>query len=231
MGCVVQIGGCRLHVFERLPNLAGGRFIAEQHAGCTATGLYAGQNFVDAGTRRSHGLADLFRHRIIPQQHPGGATALLQTGCDVIHVGQCGIGGVQRAAEFQAMKAGAVEFLTKPFTNAVLLSAIRQALERSRIALLQDEEMQGLRDRYASLSLREQEVMALVVRGLLNKQVAAELGITEFTVKTHRGRILQKMKADSLAALVEMARRLRSDRTRQRCVSARRRTYKLVRGA
>src|SRR6266550_2543986 len=109
----------------------------------------------------------------------------------------------------QAMKAGAVEFLTKPFGDGVLLTAIRNAIERSRTALGHEAEMRELRDRHASLSRRERQVMALVVTGKLNKQVGGDLGISEITVKAHRGKVMRKMKADSLPDLVRMAARLR----------------------
>jgi FixJ family two-component response regulator len=109
----------------------------------------------------------------------------------------------------QAMKAGAVEFLTKPFGDDVLLSAIRNAIERSQTALDHETEMQALRNRHASLSRREREVMALVVAGLLNKQIGGELGISEITVKAHRGQVMRKMKASSLADLVTMSVRFR----------------------
>src|SRR5215467_4222716 len=109
----------------------------------------------------------------------------------------------------QAMKAGAFEFLLKPFRDDLLSNAIRQALEHSRIALGKEAEMKVLHNSYASLTPREREVMALVVSGLLNKQVGWELGISEITVRAQRGNMMQKMKADSLPALVKMASKLR----------------------
>jgi len=118
-----------------------------------------------------------------------------------------GHGDIPKTVE--AMKGGAVEFLTKPFNDEVLLTAIQRALERSRLALARKIELQELRDRYASLTPREGQVMALVVSGLLNKQVGGELGISEKTVKAHRGQVMQKMKANSVADLVKMAEKLR----------------------
>jgi FixJ family two-component response regulator len=109
----------------------------------------------------------------------------------------------------RAMKAGAAEFLTKPFDEDVLVATIRQCLERSRAALREQAEMRVLRGRYESLTPREREVMALVVTGLLNKQVGGELGISEITVKAHRGQLMRKMQADSLAELVTLAARLK----------------------
>jgi FixJ family two-component response regulator len=108
----------------------------------------------------------------------------------------------------RAMKGGAVEFLTKPFNDEVLLNAVRQALDRSRIALGEEAQIEELRKCYASLTPREQQVMVLVVSGLLNKQIGGELGISEITVKAHRGQVMHKMKADSVASLVKMAARL-----------------------
>jgi FixJ family two-component response regulator len=105
----------------------------------------------------------------------------------------------------QAMKAGAAEFLTKPFNDDVLLSAITQAIEHSRIELAREAELHALRDCHASLTPREREIMSLVTSGRLNKQIAAELGISEITVKAHRGRVMRKMQVESLAHLVRVA--------------------------
>ena len=110
----------------------------------------------------------------------------------------------------RAMKAGAVEFLTKPYGDEVLLDAIEQAIESSHLALRREAGLRSIRSSYASLSPRERQVMASVVRGLLNKQIGAELGISEITVKAHRGKVMRKMKAGSVPDLVNMAARLES---------------------
>ena len=133
---------------------------------------------------------------------------LAEDGLDVPIIFITGYGDVPMTV--LAMKAGAAEFLTKPFSNDVLLDAITQAIERSRVALDQEAELRDVRERYASLSRREREVMALVVSGMLNKQVGGELDISEITVKAHRGKVMRKMKANSLADLVKIAAALRT---------------------
>jgi len=132
---------------------------------------------------------------------------------------QLGEGGIQMPIIFitghadiemsvEAMKAGAVEFLTKPFREQVLLDAVQHAIERDRAAHEQRAALAELRDRHQSLTAREQEIMAMVVRGLLNKQIAGELGTTEATIKVHRAKVMHKMQADSLADLIRMAEKL-----------------------
>jgi FixJ family two-component response regulator len=115
------------------------------------------------------------------------------------------------ATTVRAMKAGAFEFMTKPFRDNAMLSAIGSGIEHSRIALSRESELQSLHERYESLSCREREVMALVVRGLMNKVIAAQLGISEVTVKAHRGRMMLKMHARSLAELVTVATRIKTN--------------------
>src|ERR1700761_553658 len=130
-----------------------------------------------------------------------------ETGMEIPIIFLTGYGDVPMTV--RAMKAGAVEFLTKPFDDDVLLEAIQQALARSQASLDNATELQALHDRYLSLSPREREVMALVVSGLLNKQVGGKLGISEITVKVHRGQVMRKMEARSFADLVNMSAKLR----------------------
>jgi FixJ family two-component response regulator len=189
----------------------------------------------DAGVRRA--AKELIETVGLRTQTFGSAREFLETqrpdapGCLVLDVRLPGMSGLDLQRELaktnnplpiifitghgdipmtvQAMKAGAVEFLSKPFRDQHLLDAITQAIERDRLARKERREVAELRLRHESLTPREREVMTFVVKGLLNKQVGAELGMSETTVKLHRGQVMQKMRADSLADLVRIAERLR----------------------
>jgi FixJ family two-component response regulator len=143
---------------------------------------------------------------VLPDLNGCELQALLADRADMPIIFVSGQGDVPTTV--RAMKAGAVEFFTKPFADDALVSAVRNAINRSRAALTDVAEMRALHDSYASLSPREREVMALVVSGRLNKQVGGELGISEITVKAHRGQMMRKMKAASICDLVRMALRL-----------------------
>ncbi len=169
------------------------------------------ETFASAQEFLSRSRADAPSCLVLDLQMPGLSGLDLQkrmakAGMDIPIVFLTGHGNIP--ASVQAMKAGAVEFLTKPFDDQELLRAIEEAVERDRRIRQQHADMRELEDRYDSLTAREQEVMQQVISGLLNKQIAAELNITEFTVKIHRGHVMRKMQADSLADLVRMAENL-----------------------
>jgi FixJ family two-component response regulator len=169
------------------------------------------ETFASAQEFLARPLADAPSCLVLDLQLPGLSGLHLQQrmtelGLDIPIVFLTGHGSIP--ASVQAMKAGAIEFLTKPVEEQNLLKAIREAIERDRRTRQQQAEIHDLRRRYESLTAREQEVMQRVISGVLNKQIAGELSITEDTVKFHRGHVMRKMCADSLADLVRMAENL-----------------------
>ena len=175
-------------------------------AGLTATTFASGEEFLAAARSKVPGCL------ILDVNLPGLNGLDLQqeiaeSDAEIPIIFLTGYGDIPMTVH--AVKAGAANFLTKPVDDEELLKAVRQALERSRLVLAHETQMQVHRDHYKSLTPREMQVMALVVSGLLNKQVGGELGISEITVKAHRGKVMQKMKAESLADLVKMTVRLR----------------------
>jgi len=158
---------------------------------------------------RMSGASCLLLDVVLPDINGCDLQDLLADRTDMPIIFMSGHGDVPMTA--RAMKAGALDFFTKPFANDELLGAIRDAIDRSRSALRSAEHMRALLENYATLSPRQREVMALIVRGRLNKQAGGELGISEITVKAHRGNVMRKMNADSLPDLVRMADRLAID--------------------
>jgi FixJ family two-component response regulator len=172
---------------------------------------FAVQSFAAAPAFLKSGRPDAPACLVLDVRMPGLSGLDLQreltkTGVEIPIVFITGHGDIPMSV--QAMKAGAVEFLTKPFRDQDLLDAVAQAIERDRVARRQQAETDELRRHHDLLTPREREVMALVVAGLLNKQIAAELGTSEKTIKVHRGQVMQKMQADSLPALARMAEKL-----------------------
>jgi len=203
--CEPEGSGPIIAIVDDDPSVREGLSSLIQSAGWRAETFGSAQEFL------AHPRAEVPSCLVLDLQLPGLSGLDLQkrmaeVGLEIPIVFLTGHGTIP--ASVQAMKAGAIEFLTKPFDDDDLLQAMQEAIDRDRRTRQQREAMRELRERYESLTARERQVMQQVVSGLLNKQIAAELDITEFTVKIHRGHVMRKMRADSLTDLVRMAENL-----------------------